>query len=64
MMCAACGKPLTYNETGLNKKFSGRACEVFYCRKCLAVKLGVSEERLREKQNQFLRSGCRLFVEE
>lgn len=64
MNCKVCGKPLTYNEAGLNKKFLGRACENFYCRLCLAEKLGVSEQRLLEKQKQFLRSGCTLFVEE
>ncbi len=62
MTCAHCGKPLTYNELGLNKKYNG-AKDGALCLGCLAQKLDVPQERLLEKIAEFLRAGCLLFVE-
>ena len=61
-MNCVCGKPLTYNEMGLSKKFlaDGEAL----CLQCLSVRLNVSEKRLKEKIEEFLRAGCKLFVAE
>ncbi len=64
MTCSKCGKSLTYNEMGLNKKLVARNTKVFLCKACLADKLDVSIQRLDEKQQQFLQSGCCLFVRE
>ena len=61
-MTCACGKELTYNELGLNKKFSAGGTAL--CIGCLAKRLDVSEERLQEKIEEFLRVGCKLFVKE
>lgn len=63
MICACCGKPLTYNENGLNRKYNnGEVGEL--CMACLAVKLGVTTARLEEKIKEFLAVGCLLFAEE
>ena len=61
-MNCACGKPLTYNELGLSKKFlaSGETL----CLQCLSKRLNVGEERLKEKIDEFLRAGCKMFVKE
>ncbi len=61
MNCAQCGGRLSFNELGLNKKFNanGSAC---LCKRCLAEKLGVTCCRLDEKIEEFLESGCKLFV--
>ncbi len=61
-MTCLCGKDLTYNEAGLSKKFL--AGGELLCIRCLAKRLDVSEERLREKIEEFLRAGCKLFVKE
>ncbi len=62
MTCAHCGKPLSYNELGLNKKYNGGNEKL--CLGCLAEKIGVSPERLKEKIAEHLRAGCLLFTEE
>ncbi len=61
MTCIKCNRPLSFNETGLNKKYNtGEPLCIF----CLAEKLGVTPERLREKIAEFRRAGCLLFTEE
>lgn len=64
MICKKCGKPLTYNEIGLNKKLVGKTQTEFYCKRCLAEFLNVPVQRLDEKQQQFIDSGCCLFAKE
>ena len=64
MTCKKCGKSITYNEMGLNKKLIGKTQKEFLCRSCLAEFLDVSVERLNEKQRQFIDSGCCLFVKD
>lgn len=64
MNCTQCGKSLTYNETGLCKRLLGKTTRKFYCKHCLAALLGVSVQRLEEKQRQYLEAGCCLFVPE
>ncbi len=61
MTCARCGKQLSYNEIGLNKKFNANAKQPL-CIDCLGEKLGVEKRRLEEKIEEFLRAGCLLFV--
>ncbi len=62
MKCARCSAGLSYNELGLNKKYNPAGGAL--CLGCLAAKLGVSEARLREKIEEFLRAGCLLFVKD
>ena len=60
MNCARCAKQLSYNELGLNKKYNANGDKL--CIRCLAEKLDVTEKRLEEKIEEFLRTGCLLFV--
>lgn len=62
MTCAVCGKPLSFNETGLNRKFNANAEKL--CMDCLSRKLEVPADRLREKIEEYLRAGCMYFVKE
>ncbi len=61
-MTCACGKELSFNEMGLSKKFLAGGEKL--CLHCLSRRLDVSEERLKEKIEEFLRAGCKLFVAE
>ena len=60
--CGNCGKALTFNEIGAYKKFVNRGSRSFLCKTCLAAKLGVTEELIDEKIEQFKAQGCTLFV--
>lgn len=62
MNCGKCGRPLSYNETGLNRKFNANAAPL--CLTCLAEKLEVPAARLREKIGEYLAAGCMMFVKE
>lgn len=60
--CTACGKtPLTKNETGISRKLLGDAQGRFYCLPCLADYLGVTEQDILDKIQEFLDEGCKLF---
>lgn len=61
-VCMQCGRVLTHNEIGAHRKFINRGATEFYCRSCLAVHLGVTQEQIEEKIRQFKRQGCTLFV--
>ncbi len=61
MRCGKCGRGLTFNELGLNRKFNANDSRSL-CKECLAEKLGVTVARLDEKIEEFLGSGCKLFV--
>ena len=63
MLCKHCGRPVSYDEMGLNKKLIRRDAEEFFCLCCLSKKLNVSEERLREKTEEYRRAGCLLFAQ-
>lgn len=62
MTCAQCGKPLSFNEMGLNRKLNANAEKL--CMACMAVRLNVGEERLREKIGEYLAAGCLYFAKE
>lgn len=64
MLCKQCGKNLTYNEIGLHKKLIGKTQKTFFCKSCLAEYLGVSVKLLEEKQKQYIKAGCLLFVKD
>ncbi len=59
--CVRCGRTLTSDEIGLSKKLTGRATTKYYCITCLAADFGVTEQRLREKIEEFRAEGCTLF---
>lgn len=59
--CTRCGRSLTNDEVGLSKKLTGRGTTRFYCISCLAGDFGVTEQRLREKIEEFRAEGCTLF---
>lgn len=58
MLCKHCKRPVSYDEMGLNKKLIRRDAEEFFCLCCLSKKLNVSEERLREKTEEYRRAGA------
>lgn len=60
--CIKCGKHLSYNEIGAHKKFINRGSTTFLCLHCLAEKLDVNEELIKEKIIQFKEQGCTLFI--
>lgn len=61
-VCAQCGRGLTFNEIGANKKFVSRHSTQYLCKSCLAVKLDVTQEEIDRKIEQFRLQGCELFV--
>lgn len=62
IICDKCGKELSKNEVGLNKKLISRKTLEFLCMDCLAEYLGTTREILEEKIEQFRSEGCDLFV--
>ena len=62
MKCVICGKEiLEKNVIGLNKKLLGNDIKNYYCMSCLAEFLGVTEEELLAKIDEFKEQGCKLF---
>lgn len=61
-VCKRCGRELTFNEIGATRKFVNRGSTSFFCKACLAAWLGVSEELIDLKIEQFKKQGCTLFV--
>lgn len=59
MNCSHCNRELTYDECGLNRKFNTDGN--LLCIRCLAKRLDVTEERLREKMEEFRKAGCLYF---
>ena len=62
MKCVICEKEiLEKNVIGLNKKLLGIDIKNYYCMSCLAEFLGVTEEELLAKIDEFKEQGCKLF---
>ncbi len=62
MKCVICEKEiLEKNVIGLNKKLLGNDIKNYYCMSCLAEFLGVTEEELLAKIDEFKEQGCKLF---
>lgn len=60
--CISCGKnALTKNTIGINKKLLGENAENLYCIPCLADYLGVNEQDIYDKIEEFKEQGCELF---
>lgn len=62
LVCKNCRSPVSSDEAGLTKKLVRRDATEFFCLPCLAKKFDVSEERLKEKIEEFRAAGCLLFV--
>ncbi len=60
--CYRCGRPLTTDEIGLNRKMIDRSAQRFLCKSCFAAYFGVSEEKVDQKIRQFKAQGCTLFT--
>lgn len=61
-VCISCAKELSFNEVGATRKFINRGSTVFYCKDCLAGKLGVTVRDIDRKIEEFRQQGCTLFV--
>lgn len=61
--CRICGRFLTRDERGLNRKILEADAKggLWRCLACLAEFLECEEEELREKIDEFKAEGCRLF---
>ena len=59
--CKKCGRILTMDEIGLNKKMVSRMVEEFWCKECLAEEYKCSTHYLDRKIAQFKAQGCLLF---
>ena len=60
--CPVCGKVITKNEAGLNRKLIDDNARDYYCLSCLAEILEVTEDDLRAKIEDFRQEGCKLFA--
>ena len=62
MNCGGCGAPLSFDAVGMSGKLIRRNAEICFCYPCLAKKFDVSVARLKEKADEYRRSGCALFA--
>lgn len=61
-ICYVCGKEnLSKDEVGITKKLIDKNTKQYYCLKCLADFLEVTEEELTDKIEEFKDEGCTLF---
>lgn len=62
IVCEVCGTPITQKDVvALNRKLYNKNVKQFYCLKCMAENLEVSEEDLLDKIEEFKEAGCVLF---
>lgn len=60
--CISCGKDnLLKDEIGINQKLLGEKIDSYYCIECLAEYLGVNEQDIMDKIEEFKEQGCKLF---
>jgi len=62
--CIKCNRALCGDDIGATKKLINRGSTEFMCISCLAKKYGVTEERIKEKIEEWRASGCALFAAE
>lgn len=60
-LCEKCSAQLSGDEVGLYRKIVNRSAESFLCLHCLAEKMCVPENDLKEMIERFRRAGCTLF---
>ena len=61
MGCTICGRELSFNDIGATKKFINRGATTFFCKKCIAKRLDMSEEFMEQTIAFFKQQGCTLF---
>lgn len=59
--CIECGRSLTFDEMGMNRKMISLDVKEMRCLSCLSRKYNIGEDVLREKIEYLRRSGCTLF---
>lgn len=59
--CYGCGRLLTKDEIGINRKLIDPEMEEFQCLDCLAQELDTTAEILLMKIEEFKEDGCTLF---
>lgn len=59
--CYKCSMTITDDEVALHKKLYNRAAESFLCIGCSSRYLGVTQELLVQKIQEFKNMGCTLF---
>jgi len=59
--CFCCGKELSKDEVGINKKMIDLHIEEFQCYDCLAEEFGTTVDFLLKKVEEFKEEGCTLF---
>jgi uncharacterized protein YlaI len=60
--CEVCGRDnIEKDVIALNKKLFNKNIKTFYCLKCMAENLEVTEEDLLDKIEEFKEEGCTLF---
>ncbi len=60
--CIKCNGPFGSYDVALHKKMVNRGATEFMCSACLARWLGITEEALLQKIDQFKKQGCTLFL--
>ncbi len=62
-VCKICGRVLTKDETGLNKKILDGDVKngIWRCLSCMAENLECEVDELEEKIQEFKAEGCKLF---
>lgn len=60
--CINCGRPLSNDEIGINKKLIDTDIKDFMCLECLAEYLETDEDALLVKIEEFKEEGCTLFL--
>lgn len=59
--CNHCHRILTHDEIALHKKLYNRASTSYMCLTCSSEYLEVTEDLLRQKIQEFKKTGCTLF---
>lgn len=59
--CITCGKEISKDEVGINKKLFDEHIDVYQCISCLSQELGITEKDLQRKIEGFKNEGCVLF---
>ncbi len=63
-VCRECGRLLTGDEIGANRKLISRGVTEFFCLGCLSRYFGVTEEKIEALIARFKAEGCGLFPPE
>jgi len=59
--CAQCDSALARDDIAISRRLIGRGISQFYCIRCLAARLGVSQAVIHLKIKEYRAMGCALF---